>query len=167
MKVTGNEIHGTKTVGTILQRRATMTGWGHTMTALEGIVMELNRATIKFMEGTVPNMTKAIDRLTKKLDEALILKDAGEDLDVAILDLEKEDAEENILQAIQFIEDFKAEWKGHEGDDVLVGTMLARMGFLAKVLSGARDYHVQADIADESGRISDEEAAGHGDSQVR
>lgn len=128
--------------------------------------MELNNATLKFMEGTVPRLSKAIDRLTDKIDDALILKDVGPELDAAILDMEKEDAEDNILKGLRFIQDFHAEWEGREGDNVLVGMVLSRLNILAKVLAGEMDYHVPADIGDETGRISEEEAAGHGDSQI-
>ena len=120
--------------------------------------MELNNATLTFMEGPVPNLTRAIEKLTKKLDDAFMVDKAGPELDAAIADLEEEDKEEALRAHV--LESVKG-W--------IVSYGVKEMVPLNKAILALEGVFEVLGIESEkaAGRISEDEAAAQGDSQIQ
>lgn len=115
--------------------------------------MELNRTTIKFMEGTVPSLTRAIEGLTKKLDAAfMVSSDAGSKLDAAILDLDRED------DIRHYVRQTIVDWESQFGNASVP---------MAEAVDSIKGVLVLLGIGEPSERISEDEAAAQGDSQIR
>ena len=120
--------------------------------------MELNNATLKFMEGTVPNLTRAIEKLTKKLDDAFMVDKAGKKLDAAIADLEGEDKIDSLRH---YIEESIRDWNSmyDEGPgEVPIGEARDTLLGVFAILEMPRYVR---------GRVSEDEAAAQGDSQIQ
>ena len=130
------------------------------MTASGSIAMDLNNATLRFMEGTVPNLTRSIEKLTSKLDDAFMVDKAGEKLDAAIADLEGEDKIDDLRHYIwESVRDWNSMYEEGPGEVPIGEARDTLLGVFA--ILGVPKYESEAK------RISEDEAAGYGDSQIR
>lgn len=111
--------------------------------------MEYNRAVAKFMEGTVPNLTRAIEGLTKKLDQAFMTK-ADKELDEALLDLDRED------ELRHYIRETISTWQEHWEGGVPIEEAVASISGVYTVLGMEKEH----------GGITESEAAAVGDAQI-